>query len=378
MKSFRTFISFVKKEFSHILRDTRTLMVLLVMPVVMILLFGFALSTELKSVKVAVYAPSMDIITERIVTQVDASPYFTVSHYIKERSGFERVMLSNKAQVIIAFEENFYHRVVHDGQGAIQILVDGTDMNIGQMATFYLNSIIAFCRQELMMESMLNATETLLPPVMINVNTKMLYNPQMKSSFNFVPGVMGMILMLVCAMMTSVSIVREKQRGTMEVLLVSPVKPVSIILAKAIPYFTLSVVNLVTIIFLSVHLLKVPLSGSLFWVIVVSMLFIMVSLSLGIFVSTIVNTQEEAILISSMVFMLPTLLLSGMLFPIESIPVVLQYVSHFIPAKWYIEAMKVMMIQGLDIRYCMDSVLILCGFLVVIVSASILTFKNRL
>lgn len=378
MKSFRTFISFVKKEFSHILRDTRTLMVLLVMPVVMILLFGFALSTELKSVKVAVYAPSMDIITERIVTQVDASPYFTVSHYIKERSGFERVMLSNKAQVIIAFEENFYHRVVHDGQGAIQILVDGTDMNIGQMATFYLNSIIASCRQELMMESMLNATETLLPPVMINVNTKMLYNPQMKSSFNFVPGVMGMILMLVCAMMTSVSIVREKQRGTMEVLLVSPVKPVSIILAKAIPYFTLSVVNLVTIIFLSVHLLKVPLSGSLFWVIVVSMLFIMVSLSLGIFVSTIVNTQEEAILISSMVFMLPTLLLSGMLFPIESIPVVLQYVSHFIPAKWYIEAMKVMMIQGLDIRYCMDSVLILCGFLVVIVSASILTFKNRL
>ncbi len=378
MKSFRTFISFVKKEFSHILRDTRTLMVLLVMPVVMILLFGFALSTELKSVKVAVYAPSMDVITERIVTQVDASPYFTVSHYIKERSGFERVMLSNKAQVIIAFEENFYHRVVHDGQGAIQILVDGTDMNIGQMATFYLNSIIASCRQELMMESMLNATETLLPPVMINVNTKMLYNPQMKSSFNFVPGVMGMILMLVCAMMTSVSIVREKQRGTMEVLLVSPVKPVSIILAKAIPYFTLSVVNLVTIIFLSVHLLKVPLSGSLFWVIVVSMLFIMVSLSLGIFVSTIVNTQEEAILISSMVFMLPTLLLSGMLFPIESIPVVLQYVSHFIPAKWYIEAMKVMMIQGLDIRYCMDSVLILCGFLVVIVSASILTFKNRL
>lgn len=378
MKSFRTFISFVKKEFSHILRDTRTLMVLLVMPVVMILLFGFALSTELKSVKVAVYAPSMDVITERIVTQVDASPYFTVSHYIKERSGFERVMLSNKAQVIIAFEENFYHRVVHDGQGAIQILVDGTDMNIGQMASFYLNSIIASCRQELMMESMLNATETLLPPVMINVNTKMLYNPQMKSSFNFVPGVMGMILMLVCAMMTSVSIVREKQRGTMEVLLVSPVKPVSIILAKAIPYFTLSVVNLVTIIFLSVHLLKVPLSGSLFWVIVVSMLFIMVSLSLGIFVSTIVNTQEEAILISSMVFMLPTLLLSGMLFPIESIPVVLQYVSHFIPAKWYIEAMKFMMIQGLDIRYCMDSVLILCGFLVVIVSASILTFKNRL
>ena len=196
MKSFRTFISFVKKEFSHILRDTRTLMVLLVMPVVMILLFGFALSTELKSVKVAVYAPSMDIITERIVTQVDASPYFTVSHYIKERSGFERVMLSNKAQVIIAFEENFYHRVVHDGQGAIQILVDGTDMNIGQMASFYLNSIIASCRQELMMASMLNATETLLPPVMINVNTKMLYNPQMKSSFNFVPGVMGMILML--------------------------------------------------------------------------------------------------------------------------------------------------------------------------------------
>lgn len=384
MKDFKRFMSFVGKEFNHILRDTRTLMVLIVMPVVMIVLFGFALSTEIKDVKVAVYDPSRDAATSRLVSQIDASEYFTVTAFLDGEDGVLDAFRSNSADIALVFEDNFYHRAVHDGDGRLQIIVDGSNTNIGSMAVFYVSSIVSSFQKELAQEAALNQSSAggssvdSVSPVTISTSTRMMYNPQMKSAFNFVPGVMGMILMLVCAMMTSVSIVREKERGTMEVLLVSPVKPFSVILAKAIPYFVVSAFILLIVLCLSVFLIKVPISGSLMWVVLVSLLFILVSLSIGILISTLVSKQEVAILISGMVLMLPTMLLSGMLFPIESMPKVLQWVSYCVPAKWYIDSIKVMMIQGLGIRYCLDAVLILCGFLTVITGLSVFKFKDRL
>ena len=384
MKDFKRFMSFVGKEFNHILRDTRTLMVLIVMPVVMIVLFGFALSTEIKDVKVAVYDPSRDAATSRLISQIDASEYFTVTAFLDGEDGVLDAFRSNSADIALVFEDNFYHRAVHDGDGRLQIIVDGSNTNIGSMAVFYVSSIVSSFQKELAQEAALNqsaaggSSADSVSPVTISTSTRMMYNPQMKSAFNFVPGVMGMILMLVCAMMTSVSIVREKERGTMEVLLVSPVKPFSVILAKAIPYFVVSAFILLIVLCLSVFLIKVPISGSLMWVVLVSLLFILVSLSIGILISTLVSKQEVAILISGMVLMLPTMLLSGMLFPIESMPKVLQWVSYCVPAKWYIDSIKVMMIQGLGIRYCLDAVLILCGFLTVITGLSVFKFKDRL
>lgn len=379
MKNYKRFMSFVGKEFNHILRDTRTLMVLIVMPVVMIVLFGFALSTEIKDVKVAVYDPSRDAATSRLVSQIDASEYFTVTAFFDGEDGVLEAFRSNTADIAIVFEDNFYHRAVHDGDGRLQVIVDGSNTNVGSMAVFYVSSIVSSFQKELAREAALNQPSSeSVSQVRISTSTRMMYNPQMKSAFNFVPGVMGMILMLVCAMMTSVSIVREKERGTMEVLLVSPVKPFSVILAKAIPYFVVSAFILLLVLCLSVFLIKVPISGSLMWVILVSLLFILVSLSIGILISTLVSKQEVAILISGMVLMLPTMLLSGMLFPIESMPEVLQWVSYLVPAKWYIDSIKVMMIQGLGIRYCLDAVLILVGFLTVITGLSVVKFKDRL
>ena len=379
IKDFKRFMSFVGKEFNHILRDTRTLMVLLVMPVVMIVLFGFALSTEIKDVKVVVLDPSNDAATTRIINQIDASEYFTVTSSANSEEGILQAFQNNTADIALVFEDNFYHRAVHDGDGSIQVIVDGSNTNVGSMAVFYVSSIVSSFQKELAQEASMSGTDgAVSAPVRIHTSTRMMYNPQMKSAFNFVPGVMGMILMLICAMMTSVSIVREKERGTMEVLLVSPVKPFSVILAKAIPYFVVSALILAIVLCLSVFLIKVPISGSLLWVVLVSLVFILVSLSIGILISTLVSRQEVAILISGMVLMLPTMLLSGMLFPIESMPKVLQWVSYCVPAKWYIEAIRVMMIQGLGIRYCLESVLVLCGFLTVITGLSVIKFKDRL
>lgn len=383
MKDLKRFLSFVGKEFNHILRDTKTLMVLLVMPVVLIVLFGFALSTEIKNIKVAIYAPSSDAAVTRIINQIDASEYFTVVKMLSNESQIRQSFLDNTADMAVIFEENFHYALKHGGRGHLQVITDASNTNTASMAVFYFNSVIASYQEELAAEQALEHAsagnmDDAQQPVTIDVSSRMLYNPLMKSAFNFVPGVLGMILMLVCAMMTSVSIVREKERGTMEVLLVSPVKPFSIILAKAIPYFVVSAFNLVTLILLSVFLLKVPVSGSMWWMVLVSLLFIMVSLSIGILISTLVSKQEVAIIISSMVLMLPTMLLSGMLFPIESMPAALQYISLIVPARWYIDAIKVLMIQGLGIRFCLEAVLILVGFLVAIIGLSIWKFKDRL
>lgn len=378
-KSSARFLSFVKKEFLHILRDTRTLMVLLVMPVVMIVLFGFALSTELKSVKVGVFTPTDDIFTRKLIDRIGESEYFTIVFDAPDKEALDAAFLNNTIEVGMIFQDNFYSTISHNGRASVQILLDGTNMNIAQMAQFYLRNIIGTSVQELAQEVVMADPELSLNlPVEIKPTTSMLYNPQMKSSFNFVPGVMGMILTLVCSMMTSVSIVREKERGTMEVLLVSPVKPFLVILAKTIPYFVISALNLATTILLAIYLLQVPVSGSMLWVVMISLLYIMVSLSLGILVSTLVSTQQEAILISAMVFLMPTLLLSGMLFPIESMPVILQYVSYIIPARWYIDAMKALMIQGVSVKYCIDLVAILFAFLVSITSLSVYKYKDRL
>lgn len=378
-KSSARFLSFVKKEFLHILRDTRTLMVLLVMPVVMIVLFGFALSTELKNVKVGVYTPSDDIFTRKLIDRIGESEYFTIVFDAPDKDALDAAFLNNTIEVGMIFQDNFYSTISHNGRASVQILLDGTNMNIAQMAQFYLRNIIGTSVQELAQEVVMADPELSLNlPVEIKPTISMLYNPQMKSSFNFVPGVMGMILTLVCSMMTSVSIVREKERGTMEVLLVSPVKPFLVILAKTIPYFVISALNLATTILLAIYLLQVPVSGSMLWVVMISLLYIMVSLSLGILVSTLVSTQQEAILISAMVFLMPTLLLSGMLFPIESMPVILQYVSYIIPARWYIDAMKALMIQGVSVKYCLDLVAILFAFLVSITSLSVYKYKDRL
>lgn len=353
------FLAFVWKEFLHIFRDTRTMMLLLIMPVIQIILFGFALSNEVKGVKVAICNPGNDPQANVIVNRISANEYFIVTDYLGNYTGAEELLRSSRVKAVVVFDGQFSKRV-QNGDAAIEIVADATDPNVARSVVNYLSAIII--------------GEGISTPV----ETRLLYNPQMKSSYNFVPGVMGMILMLICAMMTSISIVREREQGNMELLLVSPVSPFTIIVAKTIPYFLLSTVNLITILLLSVFLLNVPIAGSLFWIMVVSMLFILVSLSLGLMVSTLVETQVAAMLISGMVFMMPVMILSGMMFPVENMPLFLQFISYLIPAKWFIEAVRRLMIQGADVIYVAKEILVLLGMMVILISVSVKKFKYRL
>lgn len=364
----KRFLEFIRKEFYHILRDRRTMLILLGIPIAQIILFGFAISTEVKDVRVAVFAPEPDNTVRRIVADIDASEYFMVSSVETTFRNLDGVFDSGEADVALLFPSGFESRLVR-GEQTVQIVADAVEPNAALARSNYLSSVLSMS-----LADMLPAVHEGVPAV----NIRMLYNPQMKSAFNFVPGVMGLILMLICAMMTSISIVREKETGTMEVLLVSPVNTFMMIIAKAVPYFILSVVNLITILLLSVTLLQVPVNGSLLLLFGLSFVFILVSLSLGLLISCITATQVAAMLISGMVLMMPAMLLSGMIFPLEGIPVFLQYVSCCIPARWYIEAVRRVMIEGGNFMSIADNFIILLCMAVFLITASALLLKKRL
>ncbi|MDR3235877.1 MAG: ABC transporter permease, partial [Prevotellaceae bacterium] len=275
-----------------------------------------------------------------------------------------------KIRLVIVFGENFNDNLLHTGEASVQLIADATDPNQATTLTGYATGVIAGYQQELL--------RTYNIPVQINPQIRMLYNPQMKASYNFVPGVMGMILMLICAMMTSIAIVRERETGTMEILLASPMKPIYVIISKAVPYLVLSLVNLVTILLLSVFVLGVPVAGSLFWLGVLSFIFIMCALSLGLFISTLVNTQVAAMLASGMGLMMPVMLLSGMMFPIENMPAVLQWLSAVFPARWYIAAVKKIMIEGLPVVSMLKELGILSFMASALILVSLKKFKTRL
>jgi len=346
------------------------MMILLLMPIIQIILFGFALTTEVKDTQVAVLVPTNDEASSRIIDKLDASAYFDVVAKIHTTDEIQPIFRDAKAKLVVVFEDHFGEKLRHNGTAHIQLLADATDPNAATSFTFYASNIINSYQQELMGENK--------NPYQITPEVKMLFNPQMKSSFNFVPGVLGMIMLLICAMMTSIAIVREKEMGTMEILLVSPMKPIYIILSKITPYFVLSCVNFVTIMLLSVFVLGVPIAGSFISLVAVSLLYIFVSLSFGLLVSTITNSQQAAMLVSGMGLMIPVMLLSGMMFPIENMPLPLQWLSCIVPARWYIAAVKAIMIEGLGITSVLKEVGILCLMGTILVTISLKKFKVRL
>ena len=344
------FFSFVIKESRHILRDRRTMLILFGMPVVLMLLFGFAITNDVRNVRTVVVTSQMSPRTQQASDRLAASEYFTIIATVPTPQAAEQLIRSQQADLAVVFAPR---------RAGVQFMVDGADPNMAQLWTNYARQVIV------------NSASS-------QVNTRLLYNPRMKSAYNFVPAIMGMLLLLICAMMTSVSIVREKERGTMEVLLVSPVQPLMIIVAKAVPYLLQAFLILVVILTMSATVLQVPLAGSLGWIILVSLLYILLALSLGLLISSVAQTQFVALLVSAMVLLLPTVMLSGMLFPVESMPQVLQWLSAFMPPRYYIDAMRKLMIMGVGIERVLPDVLILSAMTFVLFLVALRRFRVRL
>ena len=360
--SMKEFWSFIIKETQHIMRDRRTMMILFGMPIILMLIFGFAISTDVRNVRTVVVMSQIDHQTQRMINALDESEYFNVLYKVHTPAEAEQLIRNQKADMGIVFSTDFASK-----HGGIQLITDGTDPNMAQQYNNYASQIMG--------TQLMNVMQKKAPSA---IALKMLYNPQMKSSYNFVPGIMGILLMLICAMMTSISIVREKERGTMEVLLVSPVRPFLIILAKAVPYLVLAFVVLLAILLMSRYVLFVPIAGSLWLILLVSTIYIFMALSLGLLISTIAKTQMAALLMSAVMLLMPCTMLSGMMFPIESMPHVLQWVAALIPPRYYISAMRKLLIMGVSFRYVLSEVVTLLGMTTLFLTVALLKFNKRL
>jgi ABC-2 type transport system permease protein len=364
------FISFVKKEFYHIFRDRRTLFILLGMPIVQIIIFGFALTNEVKNAKFAVLDQSKDVATNQIISELDASRYFDIFKSVNSYKEIEHLFRRGEVKLAIVFPPSFNSDLEHFNTTQVQLVADASDPNTATTLTGYATTIIKDYQQRLMHDKKL--------PYTINTTARMLYNPQLKGAYNFVPGVMAMVLMLVCTMMTAITIVREKETGTMEIMLVSPMQPFIIIVAKAVPYLLLSIINIISILLLSVFVLEVPINGSIVLLMSEGILFTITCLSFGLLISSVTESQQTAMFISLTGMFLPTVMLSGFMFPIENMPLPLRVVSNIVPARWFYEIVKSVMIKGLSLGNVWKQTAILVAMTIALIALSIQKFKIRL
>lgn len=363
-------LAFIRKEFYHVFRDKRTLLILFGLPVAQIVLFGFALSSEVKNIGIAVMDNAKDATSEQIVNRIKASSYFLFKDPVSNIAEIEEKFKDGSIKCALLFPANFGNELGHLGKGQIQIITDGSDPNTATIVVNYLTAIITRYQQEL--------SPTARLPYQIVPQVRMLYNEEQNGSLNFIPGVISLIFMIVCTALTSVSIVREKELGTMEVLLVSPFKPLMVLVAKAIPYLVLSIVNFIIILLLSVYLLNVPIRGSLLLIFAESILYIVTCLSLGLLISNQTNSQQTAMLISMMGMMLPTIIFTGFIFPVENMPLIFQAISHVIPSRYYYIIIKAVMLKGLDFTYVWKETMILAGMAVFLLAVALKNFKTRL
>jgi ABC-2 type transport system permease protein len=366
----KQFLSFVKKEFYHILRDRRTMFILLGMPIVQIIIFGFALTNEVKNSQIAVLDNSKDATTSAIIQQIAASRYFDINRNLYSYHDIEAAFKQGHIKMAVVFPQAFASDLQHFNKAQVQLIADASDPNVANTLTNYATAIIRDYQDRITNERRL--------PYTIDTEMRMLYNPQLKGAYSMVPGVMAMVLMLVCTMMTAITIVKEKELGTMEIMLVSPIQPLKIITAKAVPYLALSMVNITSILLLSVFVLDVPINGSLALLVFESILFTLTCLAFGLLISSATDSQQTAMFISLTGMFLPTIMLSGFMFPIENMPLPLRIISNVVPAKWFYAIVKSVMIKGAGLQAVWKETLILAGMTLFLLALSIKKFKIRL
>jgi len=354
----KIFLAFVKKEVYHILRDTRTLIIIFGMPIALVLIFGYTVSNEFKGASMAVYDEAKDELSKELVDHLTASGHFKLFELSDNIENIDAAFKTGNIKMGIVIPSGFEKSFYKEKNTAIQILADATEPNNAVTLTNYASRMInSFQMQK---------AETVGIPYQIEIETRMFYNPKLVGAYTFVPGVVALILMLTCAMMTSLTIVREKEMGTMDLLLVSPLQPIIIIIGKVMPYTLLSFVSALVVFAMGHFIFDVPILGSLPLLLLLTLLYILVSLTLGVLISTNTETQQIAMMISMFSLLLPTMLFSGFIFPIESMPTALQYFCNIIPAKYFIIIEKAIMLKGAGFESIYQPALVLLAMLIVL------------
>ena len=363
-------LSFIKKEFFHIFRDSRTMIILFGIPIAQLLIFGTVIKSEIYDVHIAIYDQAKDETTQKISNKILASGYFLLDENLDNINEVENIFRKGKVKEVIVFESDFGEKLTKEGTANMQLIADASDPNMARLVISYTRGIVN--------DYVKKMYPNLELPMEIQAEPRMYFNEEMKSANMFVPGTMVLILMLISAMMTSISITREKEMGTMEILLVSPLRPVQIIVGKVLPYLILSIINAFVIVLIGHFIFGVPITGSFILLMFETILFILMALCLGILISTIAKNQMVAMFISMIALMLPTIILSGFIYPIENMPVPLQILSNVMPARWFVTILRAIMLKGVGIIYIWKETLILVGMTLFFIVVSVRKFKIRL
>jgi len=365
------FLAFLKKEFLHIFRDVRTLIIIFGLPIVQILIFGFVVSTDVNNAKIAIVDYSKDELSEDLISKISNNDFFVLAKYLENENDIEREFKKGTINAALIIPNNFEKDFKRDNKSNMSLILDGTEPNTASLiGNAFISVMSKFLNEKNINSENMN--------MQITPDVKMFYNEELKSEYMFVPGVISLILMLISALMTSVSITREKEFGTMEILLVSPLKPIQIILGKVVPYLILSFLNVIFILMISYFVFGLAVKGSVILLLAESVLYILLSLSIGIFISTSAKTMQQAMFISLVGLLLPSVLLSGFIFPIDNMPIFYNYLCKILPPTWYIVIIKNIMIKGLSFNSVYIETLILLAMTIFFILISAKKFKIRL
>lgn len=370
-------IPIIEKEFRQIIRDKRILGVLLFIPALMLLMFGYALNFDVKNISMAIYDQDKSSISREFIQTFFVSEYFDYVYNIESMQEINNLLDQEQVRVIIIIPPTFTKKMQRHEIASIQVLVDGTNSNSAATILGYVNTIILQYSLKIMMNSFIKMGKEQIE-LPIDFQPRLLYNPELKSAKFLVPGLIAFILMVTTVISTALSVVRERELGTMEQIMVSPVKPIELILGKTIPYTLISLIATIMILFLGFVLFDVSIKGSILLLFIVTVLFILGGLGMGLLISSIVETQQLAFMVAVIVSMLPTFILSGFVFPIRNMPIVIQIITYFLPARYFLSSLRSIVLKGAGIFAFWEQILFLLIYAVLMITISSFRLKKIL
>jgi len=369
-------LSIIRKEFIQIIRDPRTMTLILVMPILQLFLLGYAATTDVKNIPLAVWDQNRTPQSRALLDAFRGADYFNISYFVGSENEYRILIENGRARAVLIIPPD-YDRDLLDGHAQVSMVLDGSDATVGSTALSAVHLIVQSYATKVMINQTASSgrAASITPPV--DVSTQVWYNPDLISAYFMIPGVVGMILSMITAMLTATAVVRERERGTIEQLIVTPIRSWELIVGKLLPYVALAFVDVFEILIIGHFWFQVPIRGDLSLIIILSGLFIISSLGIGLFASTIANTQQEA-MITVLVTMLPSIFLSGFFFPIDAMPKFLQIVSYIIPLRFYLVIIRALLLKGVGAVALQNEIIALIIFAIVIMAAASARFRKRL
>ena len=363
-------VPLARKEILHILRDPRSLYGSLFMPIVLLILFGYAITFDIKHIPLAIIDQDNSSLSRDFISRVEGSEYFDLLYLSSSSTGFEKLLDEGKVKIIMVIPKNFSRDLSRAQDSALQLLIDGSDNNTAQVALGYISRMIQAFSSNIILEKLNRqgtAFQAEIPP--IDIRPSVWYNPDLRSVNFIVPGIIAVVMMILASISSSLTIAREWETGTMEQLISTPARPLEITIGKLLPYFFLGLIQILLVILVGTLLFKVPLRGNIFFLFCGSTVFLVCGSGIGLFISTITRSQQLAFMFSILFTLLPSFILSGFIFPVSSMPRIIQFITYLVPAKYFLIILRGIFLKGNGIQVLWPETLALLFFASVIVLA---------